>query len=592
MLTLASHRSPGSDQSEDPLPSKPSPVAAPLFLPRYAVLVLFRSCRLLVLSSVCLLPFAALALLGSARAPKLLRWYLEAAGGLFVKLGQILALRYDLIPARYCQELSRLLDALPALSTAAITRSIERGLGKRLAELFLKFDAEPLSCASVAQVHGATLRTGEAVVVKVVRPGVELSFRADLLLVSLCAHLLEFLGFGYRIGLRRLARELTVTTYEEFDLVRELRNAEQLAGEMRGDGIDHSIPKMYPAFSCRSVLTMERIDGIAATKLIAAVESQDREQLQSWSLDGINPDAVAALLLRSMLVQMFRHRLFHADPHSANLLICRGGKIVFVDFGIFGWLDERQWSQQLKMRRALAANRIHAAYLALVSDFVLPPGIDVSAFEAEIKSILWNWSRLSSSRYASIREKSAGQLVLEVFSAARRAGVGIPSGIMPFFRALIISDMVILKLSPRIDVMGGLRSFLKEETAREMVKLAARSATIAPAAMARLIAETPEAALDVLEWLEGETRGARSVQRYPETARSGRLAHALLNQGALLSIIFSILVGVRQLVSHLPIFDYFTSALGIDVRQRPVLAIGAGIVSFVLLRRAGMVFEN
>jgi ubiquinone biosynthesis protein len=560
-------------------PSGPSGGASPLLFARIFV----RLCGVVVLSVVCIPAIVVAAALGLRTAPRLLRAYLQRIGGLFVKLGQILALRYDVLPERYCAELAKLLDGLPAVPTTAIKKVIEASLGKPVAELFATFEEAPLSCASVAQVHGARLAGGESVVVKVVRPGSEVLFRADLLFVRVGAAVLELLGIGTRLGLRRLARELTAFTHEEFDLLRELRNAEQIETCMKEDGVNHAVPRMLPDLSARSVLTMERIQGITATKLIAAVEADDRARLEEWRLEGIDPQAVAALLLRSMLVQMFRHRTFHADPHSSNMLVRPGGQLMFVDFGIFGWLDERQWSQQLRMRQALSSNRIHAAYVALVADFTFPAGMDVAAFEAEIKEILWSWSQASNSPHASIQEKSAGALFLRVFDSVRRAGAGIPSGLMRLFRALVISDMVILKLDPDIDILEEVRGFLSEEMTRLALKTTARGATSAPASIVRLAAEAPEVALEALEWL-AEVPGARAApQQAP--APAGRLVRVLLDSAAMVVGAFTVLAAARQLVSHLPIFDEVTASFGVDVVGRPTLAIAAGAVSFTLLRR-------
>jgi ubiquinone biosynthesis protein len=560
-------------------PSGPTSGVSPLLVGR----VFVRLCTVVALGLVCAPVIVVSAVLGLESAPRLLRAYLQASGGLFVKLGQILALRYDLLPARYCSELAKLLDALTPVPTPSIKKVIESSLGKPVGELFVTFEDTPLSCASVAQVHSATLPGGESVVVKVVRPGSEVLFRADLLLVKAGAAVLEFLGIGTRLGLRRLARELAAFTREEFDLIRELRNAEAFETAIRKDGVNHGAPRMYPALSSRSVLTMERIEGVTLSKLVTAVETDDRAQLTEWHRQGIAAEAVASLLLRSMLVQMFRHRTFHADPHSANILVRPGGRVVFVDFGIFGWLDERQWSQQMRMRQALAANRIHAAYAALVADFAFPPGMDVAAFETEMKEILWTWSQASVSPDASILEKSAGALFLRVFDAVRRAGAGIPSGLMRLFRALVISDMVILKLDPAIDLLAEVRQFLGEETAHLTFQSTARGAATAPATLARLVAEAPEVALGALEWLS-EVPSAR-ISFHPEPPAAGRLVRILLDSGAMLAGIGTLLAAANQMFFRSPRLEGWFASVGVDVAGHPAFVIVAGAGAFVLLRR-------
>jgi predicted unusual protein kinase regulating ubiquinone biosynthesis (AarF/ABC1/UbiB family) len=235
------------------------------------------------------------------------------------------------------------------------------------------------------------------------------------------------------------------------------------------------------------------------------------------------------------------------------------------------------------MRQALSANRIHAAYTALVADFTFPAGMDVASFETEMKEILWTWSQASNSPHASIQEKSAGALFLRVFDAVRRAGAGIPSGLMRLFRALVISDMVILKLDPGIDILGEVRAFIEAETTRLTLKTTARGAVSAPATIVRLAAEAPEVALEALEWL-AEVPGTRAAAR-PTPAPSGRLVRVLLDAGAMVAGAFTVLAAARQLVSRLPGFDELATSVGIDVTGRPTLAICGGVVSFVLLRR-------
>jgi ubiquinone biosynthesis protein len=574
----------GSGRSARRPPSGPRFVWTPLRFGRW----LLRCAKLSALTVAYAPPLLVATALGLESGPRWLRSYLQASGGLFVKLGQILALRYDLLPERYCRELAKLLDALPPVPTRVIRRTIEADLGRPVDKLFARFDETPLSCASVAQVHGAMLPSGESVVVKVVRPGSEAAFRGDLWLVEAGATLLELIGVGVRVGLRRVARELEAFTREEFDLVRELRNAELLEESMRGDGLAHAVPNTYPELSSRSVLTMQRIVGITVAELIAAREAggpDADERLSDWRREGIEAGAVSRLLLRSMLVQMLRHRTFHADPHSANILVCPGGTLVFVDFGIFGWLDERQWAQQMRMRHALAAGKVHAAYTALVADFVFPAGMDVAAFETEMKEILWRWGQASRSPHATIQEKSAGALFLRVFDAVRRAGASIPSGLLRFFRALVVSDMVILKLDPDIDILAEVRAFLEEETTRLTVKTTARGAASAPATLVRLAAEAPEVALEALEWLADAPGTLRAPHASAPPSTSAPLLRVLFSVGSLIALAFTLVAAARPWLGGVAPVDALASSFGIDLAKHTGVGVGVGLGSFLLLRR-------
>jgi ubiquinone biosynthesis protein len=545
---------------------------------------------LTVLTAACALTFVAASLLARRRRPALVRWYFQTAGGFFVKVGQILAHRYDLLPVEYCDALSRLFDRLPAYPTEGIIRVIESSLGRPIGECFLDFDERPLSCASVAQVHAARAPSGDPVVVKVVRPGSEARFSIDLLFVRAISAALDFVGLGARLGVARLARELQRATQEEFDLSRELRNAQELATRLNESAPDHSVPKLYPELSSRAVLTMERVDGVPVIDLIAALDRNDTALLSRWAARGIEPERVARLVLESMLVQIIQHRVFHADPHAANLFVRVGGGLTFIDFGLIGHLDEEQWVVQWRLRAALASRRVHAAYEALASGFETsdggPPPED---FEQSVKATLFDWISASENEKASVVNKSAGKLLLAVLTTARRHDLRLPAGLVRLYKALIVSDMVVLKLHPGIDILGVVSGVISEQRRRQLEALT-KEALAVPAgrdrdAVQNLAAALPEFLAGLQTYLDVRdgVPARRSAQPRPSVAR--HLGRALLTHAQVFVLAFAAAALAQRYVGPFPWLERVFQALPFDVRgnELPTSAIAAGVL--VYLRR-------
>jgi len=410
-----------------------------------------------------LIAFAFRRLHGPSTGPRLLRWYFQTCGAGFVKLGQMLAMRYDFLPAAYCHELAHLLDRLPKLPTEVILKVIEDDLGHPWHVYFQHFDSDPVGCASVAQVHQAQLLNGEKVVVKVMRPGAKQRFRIDFLNASLLAYLIDRIGPFKSINATGLVKELIRLSEEEFDFRREARSAQLLHELMEQDEIDHYAPKVYFSLSGNFIITMERLEGLWMHELLSAIQAQDYKQLKVWSLRGIDPKRVARLLLRSTLIQVFRHRVFHADPHAANLLVLEGGTLGYVDFGMTGWLDERLWAKQLKLANYIAEEKIHAAYEAILDMLQPLSQRHLTDFEIEMKALIREWILVSKSPYATISEKSSSSFLLRVFNVIRRARLSLPVAVMRLYRTIIIVDIIMLKVDPELDWGTELREFAREE---------------------------------------------------------------------------------------------------------------------------------
>jgi ubiquinone biosynthesis protein len=247
---------------------------------------------------------------------------------------------------------------------------------------------------------------------------------------------------------------------------------------------------------------MERLEGVAVIDLMAAVERRDTAQLEDWSKRGITPEGAARLLLRSVLEQTMRHRVFQADPHPANLIMLDGGKLGWVDFGMMGWLDEHTWLQQFRLRTEVAFGRIHGAYERLLDLFQPLPPADLSGFELKVKAIVRDWMEASSSPNASFQEKSSGYFFVRLFGAIRGSGLSLPANVTRLYRTVIVADRIMLRLDPEIDWIPILQRFIETEAKRQL-SISLREA-FSPPAISRMLAaaiHAPAATIQLIDWL-------------------------------------------------------------------------------------------
>jgi ubiquinone biosynthesis protein len=425
-----------------------------------------------------------------------------------VKIGQLLATRYDLLRVEYTDELGKLLDSLRPVPTPKIVQEIERGLGRPVSDAFASFETEPMATASLAQVHGAVLADGDEVVVKVLKPGIGDRVRVDLRFLRLSAHVLDLLPVLRGLDVSGLIDDLSRTAIDELDLGREAMYTAYLHEQMAADPIAHYAPRVYRELSSRSVLTLERVRGVTVREMLTATTNGNSGMLEVWAARGITPRRTAVILLRSVLEQTMRYRSFNADPHPSNLIVSDGGTLNWVDFGAVGWIDERQWDLQIRLRDAIAHERIHDAYLALLEGMEPLPYRNLSRFEDEIKTILSDFLVASRDPNAPLSQKSTGSFLLKTLRALRRNRLPMTSSAVQLYRTILVADIVMLGLYPSIDWRGHLRRFLRDLSV-DLVQRSVYEPMTSPYTAFRL-ARAPMAAADTLEW---------AMRRLPDIGR-------------------------------------------------------------------------
>jgi len=343
------------------------------------------------------------------------------------------------------------------------------------------------------------LPNGDEVVVKVLKPRIGEQVRVDVVFLRLTARVLDLLPVLRGLDVSSLMDELARTAIEELDLGREAMYTAYIHEQMAADPIDHYAPRVYRGHSNRTVLTLERIRGVTVREMLAATTNGNIFRLAAWSARGITPRRTAVILLRSVLEQTMRYRSFNADPHPSNLIVSDGGTLNWVDFGAVGWIDERQWDLQLRLRDAIAHEQIHAAYLALLEAMEPLPYRNLRPFEQEIKRILSDYLIASRDPGAPLSEKSTGAFLLKTLATLRRNRLPMTSSTVQLYRTILVADIVMLGLYPTIDWRGHLHRFLRD-LSTDLVQRAALDPVTSPYTWYRL-ARLPMEATETMEWV-------------------------------------------------------------------------------------------
>jgi ubiquinone biosynthesis protein len=341
--------------------------------------------------------------------PARVRLVLEDLGPIFVKFGQILSTRRDLLPDDLAVELAKLQDRVPPFDGAEARALIEKAWGRPIEEVLDQFDPVPLASASIAQVHTARLKDGTEVVVKVLRPGIERTIRQDLSLMYAVAHLAhKYWKDGRRLRPIEVVREYEKTIYDELDLQREAANASQLRRNWLGSEMLY-IPEVYWDWTRPNVMVMERIYG-------TPVGEVDTLKAQGVSMKQLGERGVEIFF-----TQVFRDNFFHADMHPGNIFVEPSGRYISIDFGIVGTLtteDQRYLAENLLAFFERDYRRV--AELHVESGWV-PPGTRVDEFEAAIRTV-------SEPIFEKpLAEISFGHFLVRLFQTARRFRHGDPA---------------------------------------------------------------------------------------------------------------------------------------------------------------------
>ena len=376
-----------------------------------------------------------------------LREALETLGPIFVKFGQVLSTRRDLLPADIADELARLQDQVPPFPFEQASAEIESALGKPLAEVFESFDRQAAASASVAQVHIAMLRGGIEVAVKVLRPGVEQAIARDVQLLDTAAGLLERLwADGRRLKPREVVAEFARHLEEEMDLVREAANASLLRRNFAGSPL-LAVPEVHWDYCARRVMVMERMHGTPISQ-VGSLRQKD-----------IDIPALARAGVEIFFTQVFRDGFFHADMHPGNILVGTDGehrgKYVALDFGIMGTLSETDKNYLAQNFLAFFNRDYRRVAQAHLDAGWVPAGTRMDDFEAAIRAVC------EPIFARPLREIYFGKLLLRLFQTSRRFNVEVQPQLVLLQKTLLNIEGLGRELDPDLDLWATAKPYLE-----------------------------------------------------------------------------------------------------------------------------------
>ena len=377
-----------------------------------------------------------------------LRRALEELGPVFIKFGQMLSTRRDLLPEDIADELARLQDDVPAFPEEQSIAIIEKALGKPVTQLYANFEASPMASASVAQVHCATLHSGEEVVVKVVRPDIEPVIRQDLALMYTLAKLVaRYVPDGRRLRPVEVVGDYELTILDELDLGREAANASQLRRNFEDSKLVY-VPQVYWDYTCRQVFTMERISGIPVT---------DMDTLRAKNVD---LKVLAERGVEIFFTQVLRDSFFHADMHPGNIFVDASDPAdptyIAVDCAIIGALSESDQYYLARNLLGIFKRDYHEVAQLHVECGWVPPDTRVQDFESAMRAVC------EPVFERPISEISFGQLLVYLFRTARRFDMEVQPSLVLLQKTLLNIEGLGRQLYPDLNLWDTAQPFLED----------------------------------------------------------------------------------------------------------------------------------
>ncbi|TVQ22327.1 MAG: AarF/ABC1/UbiB kinase family protein [Spirochaetaceae bacterium] len=371
-----------------------------------------------------------------------LRMAIEELGPTYVKLGQLLSNRNDLLPVQLVRELELLQDGVPPITAQAVRRVVERELGKRVEDVFLEFEWEPVASASIAQVHRARLHNGQLVAVKVQRPNIEQVVEADLVMLTQLASLVEkYLPSTRFLALNDIVAEFKTRIRIEMDFTRELLYMEKFQN-LFGDTKYTKVPRGYRELTTRHVLTMQYIDGIPVTDVID-------------DGSGYNKKLLALRGARFVLEQVFVHGFFHADPHPGNVMILPGNVVCFVDYGMMGRIRPTEMEQLRAMFLGMTNRDARSTAKALLRLTKQLGHVSVNDLEAQVFDVLDEYLDLA------LEDIDLAGLFSDLLSMLHSFQLVLPANLILMMKALISIQGIGVRLHPGFNLMQLFRPFAR-----------------------------------------------------------------------------------------------------------------------------------
>jgi ubiquinone biosynthesis protein len=373
----------------------------------------------------------------------------------YLKLGQFLALRFDLLPKEVLAEMNNLFENVENVPFERIRQQIERELQRPLEEVYPVFDPVPVGAATVAQVHEAVTFRNERVAVKVQRPGIDRIFRADIRNLRKLSRLADLFHLGGAFVLTDVLDEFDQWTGRELSFRSEANTAERL----RRSALPYEIiPRIYQDLSTDKMITMEFIQGLSLAKVIELKEEGGLEAVKE-RLPDLDLSLIGNRIANAVLRQLFITGFFHGDPHPGNIFIQNNNTVAFLDFGIFGEMNGEQLEILSGHLENIALGNINESFRYYAMQYQPTEDTDMIQFEKEGREVLRRWYLISIDPYAKAEDKHLGKVGSEMFDVIRRNKLKGTTSVLLFWRALYALDVSALKLAEYFDLMVEMKAF-------------------------------------------------------------------------------------------------------------------------------------
>lgn len=485
--------------------------------------------------------------------PEHIRLALADLGATWIKLGQVLSTRSDLLPPDYRTELAKLQDTAPPVAPEVVQRLLVEDLGRPIDQVFAAFDPVSLAAASIGQVHAATLRDGTDAVVKVRRPDVVEQVEQDLeILANFAVAADRRSAFADQYDVVGLVQEFAQTLRGELDYLREGRNAERFAKQFAGESTVH-IPRVFWETTTSRVLTLERVRGIKIN------------DVRALDAAGIHRGELAERVARVLLKMVFEEGFFHADPHPGNFFVEPDGRLGLIDFGMVGEVDERTQDQLVRVLLAVTSRNSDRLVDALLDLGVTRGHVDRDALRRDLDHLV--------ARYYGrpLSELGVSEVLGEVVGVVRRHRLQLPPNLALLVKTVAMAEGLAVDLDPEFRLPTVLMPYAERMLLRRYSPTqAARRLGEASLEAAQLGAELPEHVRTLIRELE---RGGLEIGVRPEgvdtlVRRLDRLGNRIVL--GMLASAFVIGLSILMAAIHPPGFEAFIG---------PLLAVGFVLAS-------------
>ena len=483
------------------------------------------------------------------RARWLVRKLLEL-GPTFIKIGQALSTRADLIPLEYVREFSQLQDRVPPFGSVKAIAAIEQELGKPILTLFNEFEIEPIAAASLGQVHRATLHTGEEVVVKVQRPGLEKLFNLDFEILHRLVRLINRFSKNLRkYNLEAIYQEFFELLFLEIDYINEGKNADRFRENFQRYR-QVKAPLVYWQYTTRKILTLEYLPGI---------KIDDRQSLEA---NRINPDAVIKLGITCYLKQLLEDGFFQSDPHPGNMAVSGNGEIIFYDFGTMAEVKAMAQDQMVKTFFAILRKDTDEVVESLMYMGLIEPAADMTPIKKMVSFLLREFSD------KPIDVRAFEQLTDEIYVMFEQQPFRLPPQMTFIIKSLTTLDGIARALDPQYNLLAASQPFLKTIVSQNKTSL-----------LATLARQTKDLVIDKLN---KPSRTELSIQRLESRLELGELQIKVRSYESDRTLKL-IQLGIKSLI--------FTGLTGFTLVSGTMFYLGAHqILAFIMFGLSGFWF--